>query len=160
MLRIIALPLLMFFQQGHMTMTSIEQVPGTDSLMMVVRLGNDLFLRDYQQTVNDDIGLEVLRKYRPFPTDMANNYINSKVTVHVNGRLLLGKILRLEAADGDIILNILYRLKKTPDNITVRNNILTGLFPDSENLTIIRIRNLETGIKFTREHNEATFNVR
>jgi Domain of unknown function (DUF6702) len=157
MLKILAIPVLLFFQSGHLTMTSIEQMPGTDSLKVVVRLNYELFLRDYQQTVNDDIGLELLRKYKSFPADLANNYINSKVSIYINKKLLLGKLLKMEAADGYIIMNILYRGDKKPKSLTVRNRILTGLFSDIENLTIIRIKDFETGIKFTQKHSEETF---
>jgi hypothetical protein len=160
MLKILALLMPLFFHQGHMTMTSIEHVPGTNSLNVLVRLDYDLFLRDYQQTINDDLDLDVLRSYRPFPVDLVNNYINSKVFVYINKELLNGKLLTTKVADGDITLKILYRFGKKPKSITVRNTILTGLCSDVENMTIIRMKNFETGIKFTQEHNEETFIIK
>jgi hypothetical protein len=160
MMKALALPILMLFYSGPVTMTSIDYIPGTDSLKVLVRLDYDLFLRDYQQTINDDIDLKVLRDYSPFPADMANNYINSKLVIIINKKLLIGKLLSTELTDSDISLNILYRPGKRIKNITVRNTILTGLYSDVENLTIIKINNLETGIKFTQEHNEVSFDLR
>jgi hypothetical protein len=160
MLKALFLPILMLFQTGPVTMTGIDYVTGTDSLKVTVRLDYDLFLKDYQQTVNDDIGLKVLRSYNPFPADMANNYINSKISIIINKKLLQGKLLRTEETDNDIILSILYRQDKRIKSITVRNIILTGLYSDVENLTIIKIDKLETGIKFTQENNEVTFDLR
>jgi hypothetical protein len=157
MLKILALPILMFFNSMHVTMTGIDYIPGTDSLKVFVWLDYDLFLRDYQQTIDDDLDLHVLHSYKPFPADLLNNYINSKVFIYINKKLLNGKLLNTESADGFIRLNVLYRTDKKLKSITVRNKILTGLFSDVENLTIIKINNFEKEIKFTPDHNEETF---
>lgn len=151
------MPLLICFQSGHLTMTSIDQIEGTDSIKVFVRLDYDLFLRDYQQTINDDLDLNELRSYPVFPADQINHYINSKVFIFVNKKLLSGKLLNSKIADGNISLIILYRLRNEPKSMTVRNTLLTGLFSDVKNLTLIRIKNVETGITFTQEHNEETF---
>jgi hypothetical protein len=160
MLKILVLPVLMLFQPAHLTMTSINYIPGTDSLKVLVTLNYDLFLQDYQQTIDDDLNLHVLRSYESFPADMANHYINSKVVISVNKKLLNGKLLKTNVVNGNIRMNILYRLKKKPKSITVRNTFLTGLYSDVENLTIIKINNFETGIKFTQEHNKETFDLK
>lgn len=160
MLKILIFPILIFVMPGHLTMTSIDQIRGTDSLKVVIRLDYNLFLHDYQQTINDDLDLDVLRKYKTFPSDLANNYINSKLSIYINDKLLIGKLLKMEVTDGDIILNILYRLNKKLKSITVRNTLLTGLYSDVENLTIVRLMNFEKGIKFTQEHKQETFSLK
>jgi hypothetical protein len=160
MLKALVLPILMLFQTGPVSMTGIDYIPGTDSIKVTVRLDYDLFVRDYQQTVNDDIDIKVLHGYNPFPADMANNYINSKISIIVNRKLLWGKLLKTSVTGNDIILSILYRQDKKIKRITVRNTILTGLFSDAENLTIIKIGDLETGIRLTQEHSEETFDLR
>jgi hypothetical protein len=157
MLKILAIPILLLFHPVPVSMTSIEHIPGTDSLKVLVRLNYDLFLQDYQQTINDDLDLQILRNTRPFPADLINNYINSKVFICVNKKILFGKLLNAKITDGDISLNMLYRLDIKLKRLTVRNTILTGLYSDVENLTIIRIMNFERGIKFTQEHNEESF---
>jgi hypothetical protein len=139
------------------TFTGIEYIQGTDSLKVSVRLNYELFLRDYQQTIFDDLDLEVLRSFRPFPSDLANNYINSKINIYVNKKLIIGKLLKMEENDRDVRFSILYRVEKKLRRITVRNTILNGLYSDVENLTIIRSRNYESEIKLTSEHNEKTF---
>jgi hypothetical protein len=160
MLKLLVLPLLIFFHPVHVTMTTIDHIPDTDSMKVLVRFDYDLFLRDYQQTIDDDLDLHVLRSYKPFPADLVNNYINSKIFIYINNKLLSGKLLTAEVADGGIRLNILYRIVKKPRSITVRNTILNGLCSDVENLTILKIKNLETEIKFTADHNEETYTLR
>lgn len=156
MLKILVIHILMLFQQAHVTMTSIEYVPGTDSIKVLVRIENNLFLRDYQQTINDDLDLYVLRKYKPFPPDLVNNYLNSKIYIYADKKLLTGKLLDSRETDGYISFNILYRLQRKFNSLTVRNTLLAGLFSDVENLTIVRSKNFEKGIKFTQTHNEET----
>ena len=155
MLKIFFLPVLLFLQQEqHLTMSSIEYVPGTDSLKVFVKFDYNLFLQDYQQTMNDDINLDPYRNQRPFPSDMTNNYINSKVTIYANGDLLLGKLIKIEKSEGSVNLSILYRVKKKPKILQVKNTFLTGLYSDVENLAIIKVGDLERGIKFTLQHTE------
>ncbi len=150
----------MFIQQEHVTMTTIENVPGTDSLKVLINYNFYEFLKDYQQTLNDDIDLDVFRSHKPFPADLSNNYVNSKISIYVNERLLMGKLLKMEKSGENINLFVLYRLKKGIRTLKVRNTILTGLHSNIENLTILRIGDFEKGIKFTPQHPEETFSFK
>jgi hypothetical protein len=85
----------MLFQQAPATFTGIEHIRGTDSLKVSVRLDHELFIRDYQQTIFDDLDLEVLRKMKPFPSDLANNYLNSRISIRSNKEQVIGKLLKM-----------------------------------------------------------------
>jgi hypothetical protein len=147
-------------QQVPVTFTHIEYVHGTDSLKASVSLNYELFLRDYQQTIFDDLDLEVLRSYRPFPADLANNYLNLKLSIYANKKQVIGKLLKMQSDGEDIRFSILFRVDRKPKSITVRNGILTGLYDKVENLTFVKSRNKESWIKFTHEHMEDTFSLR
>ncbi len=147
----------MLFQQVPVTFTGIEHVQGTDSLKVSVRLNYELFLLDYQQTIFDDLDLEVLRNFIPFPYDLANNFLNSKINIYANKKQVIGKLLKMEKHDGDIRFFLLYHVDKKLKSIKVRNAILTGLSTKVENLTIVRSGNYESATKFTHEHKEETF---
>jgi hypothetical protein len=149
MLKILTLPILIFLQQMPVTFTGIEYIQGTDSLKVSVRINYELFLRDYQQTIFDDLDLEVLRSFQPFPSDLANNYINSKINIYDDKKLIIGKLLKMEENDRDVRFSILYRVEKKLKSITVRNTILTGLYSNVENLIIIRSRNYESEIRLS-----------
>lgn len=142
------------------TFTGIEYIQGTDSLKVSVRINYEFFLRDYQQTIFDDLDLEVLRSFKPFPSDLANNYLNSKINILADKKLIVGKLLKTEENDADVRFSILYRVDKKLKSITVRNTILTGLYSNVENLIIIRSRNYDSEMKFTQEHNEETFFIK
>lgn len=160
MLKILVLPILILSQQAPVTFTGIDLIPDSDSLKAFVRFNYDLFLRDYQQTINDDLDLNALRTYNSFPEDLTNNYINLKLHIYLNKRLLIGKLLESKVDEDDITLILLYRMGKKPKSITVRNTILTGLFSNVENLTIIRINNVDKEIRFTSEYREETVALR
>ena len=144
---------------GHETMTSIDYVQGTDSLKVSCMMDFDDFLKDLQ-TIDDDRNLIKIFSRQPFPSDLINQYFNSKVFIYINRKLLIGKLLTVTRTDKEIILNLFYKSDKRPKRITVRNMILTGWYSDQTNLTIIRINNFEKGIKLTPDHNEETFILR
>lgn len=143
-------------QQGHVTMTSIDYVQGTDSLKVFCRMYFHDFLNDLQ-TIDDDRHLNMIVSKPPFPADLINQYFNSKVLIYINNKLLIGKLLTVNLTDNEICLNLIYKSDKKPKSVTVKNTILTGWFSDQINLTIIRINDFEKGIKMTPEHNEETF---
>ena len=159
MLKAITLAFCLFINQGHVTMTGIDYVPGTDSLKVSCTMEFKDFLKDLQ-TIDDDRNLSRLFNQQPFPSDLINQYFNSKVLIWVNGKLLTGKLLSTDLDDNDINLHLIYRVSKKPKSITVRNLILTGWYSDQTNLMIIRINNLEKGIKLTPEHNEETLIIK
>ena len=144
---------------GHVTMTSIDYIQGTDSLKVFCRMEFDDFLKDLQ-TIDDDRNLYRLFSKQPFPSDLINQYFNSKVFIYANNKLLIGKLLSANITDTEINLNLIYRSSKKPKSITVRNMILTGWYSDQTNLMIIRINNFEKGIKLTPEHNEEIFIIK
>ena len=159
MFKILVITLWLIMHPGHVTMTSIDYVQGTDSLKVSCRMEFEDFLKDLQ-TIDDDRNLRRFFNKQPFPSDLINQYFNSKVFIYVNDKLLIGKLLSAILADNDINLHLIYRQSKKPKSITVRNMILTGWHTDQVNLMIIRINNFEKGIKLTPEHNEETLIVK
>ena len=155
MLKALAVSLWLIIHPGHVTMTSIDYVQGTDSLKVFCMMEFDDFLKDLQ-TIDDDRNLYRLFSKQPFPADLINQYFNSKVFIYVNNKLLIGKLLSANITDTEINLNLIYRSGKKPKSITVRNLILTGWYSDQTNLMIIRINNFEKGIKLNPKHNEET----
>ena len=159
MFKILVITLWLIMHPGHVTMTSIDYVQGTDSLKVSCRMEFEDFLKDLQ-TIDDDRNLRRLFSKQPFPSDLINQYFNSKVFIYVNDKLLIGKLLSANLADNDINLHLIYRVSKKPKSITVRNMILTGWFSDQTNLMIISANKFEKEIKLTPEYNEETFIIK
>jgi hypothetical protein len=160
MFNILTLSLWFLFHPVHVTMTSIDHVPGTDSLKVFCRMYFDDFLHDYQ-TYDDDRDLTKIFGNQPtLPADLVNNYFNSKVFIYVNNKLLIGKLLTVNLVDNEISMNLHYRTVKKPKRITVRNMMLAGWFSDQVNMIIVRTDKFEKGIKLTPEYNEETFIIK
>jgi len=159
MLKILSFAALMLFHPVHVTFTSIDHVPGTDSLKVFCRMYFDDFLHDYQ-TYDDDRDLTKIFGNQPFPADLINIYFNSKVYIYVNNKLLTGKLLTTNLADNEINMNLHYKADKKPKKITIRNLMLTGWFSDQVNMVLVRTDKFEKGIKLTPEHNEETFIIK
>jgi hypothetical protein len=159
MFKALAISLWLIMHPGHVTMTSIDYVKGTDSLKVYCKMEFDDFLKDLQ-TIDDDRNLYRLFSKQPFPSDLINQYFNSKVFIYVNNKLLIGKLLTVNLTDNEINLNLIYKSGKKPKSITIRNMILTGWYSDQTNLMIIRINNFENGIKLTAGHTEETLIIK
>lgn len=157
MLKTLVLSLWIFFHPVHVSLTSIDHVPGTDSLKVFVRMFYDDFLLDYKLfDTNNEIVKEITVNHS-FPAELMNKYLDEKVNISINNKQLSGKLLNLTLEDNEISMNLLYRSDKKPKTISVRNEIMTGLYADQANMTMIRIKNFEEGIKLTPEQPEQTF---
>jgi hypothetical protein len=160
MTKILIISILVLFQQAPATFTGIEHIPGTDSLKVSVRLDHELFIRDYQQTIFDDLDLEVLRKMKPFPSDLANNYLNSRISIRSNKEQVIGKLLKMEENGGDIRFIMLFRVDRKVKSITVKNSILNGFSSRVENYVVFKSGNFEKTAKLTPEHQTEVFHIK
>ena len=158
MLETLFLSACLVFHPVHVTMTSIEHIPGTDSMKVFCRMYFEDFLYDYQ-TYDDDRDLTKIFGNQPFPADRVNNYFNSKVSIYVNNKLLTGKLLTMNLTDNEFSMNLLYKTDKKPKKITIRNMMLIGWFSDQKNMTIIRVNDFEEGVNLTPEKTEHTFKL-
>ena len=158
MIKALLLTVWMIANPAHVSMSSIEHVPGTDSLKVFIKMDYSLFLKDYQ-TIDDDRDLGSFSESRTFPVTFVNNYIRAKLKITVNNKELSGKLLQSDNSGSDIAFMFFYRCDRKPRSIYVRNNILMSLYTDQVNMTIIRIGNLEEGIKFTHDRPETNIRL-
>jgi hypothetical protein len=160
MLKTLALSIWFIFHPVHVTLTSIDNVRGTDSLKVFVRMYYDDFLLDYRRLDSENDSIKNISPNQLFPAGLMNSYLSEKVNIIVNNKELKGKLLSLVLADNEISVNLLYRIVKKPKVITVRNMIMTGLYTDQANMTIVRINDFEEGVKLTSEKTEKTFIIK
>jgi hypothetical protein len=158
MLKILALSVWLVSHPVHVTLTSIDHVTNTDSLKVFVRMYYDDFLLDYSLSgLKLPDGAEQFEN--SFPTDLMSDYLGKKVSININNKQLTGQLLNLTLEDNEISMNLLYRSDKKPRVITVENKIMTELYSDQANMTIIRIDSFEEGIMLTPLKTEETFEL-
>jgi hypothetical protein len=160
MVNILAFSILLFLHPVHVTLTSIDQVRGNDSLKVFVKMYYDDFLLDYKLFDSSNETVKTLTVNELIPAALMNNYISEKVTIIVNNKELKGKLLNLDLADNEVKVNLFYRSVRKPKIITVKNYIMTELYADQSNMIIVRVNDFEEGIKLTQETKEQTFNLK
>jgi hypothetical protein len=153
MLKILIIPILLTFHPVHVTLTSIDQVQGTDSMKVFFRMYYDDFLRDYK-LYDPGCNLEKLSENESFPTDLIVRYFNDKVHIYVNNKLLAGKVMNMKIQDNEIFLNLLFRSDKDARKIKIRNQILIGLYSDQTNMIFISVNKNEQAMRLTPEHDK------
>ncbi len=156
MIKILILPIFLAFHPVHVTLTTIEQVQGTDSMKVFIRMYYDDFLRDYR-LYDPDCDLEKISLNQSFSTALANNYVSEKIHVYINNKLLIGKVVTLTILDNEIFLNLIYKSEKNPKKIRIRNQVLTGLYTDQTNMVFININKNEEAMRLTPEHDKESW---
>jgi hypothetical protein len=161
MVKILALAISVLFHPVHVSLTSIDYVPDTDSVKVFVRMYYDDFLLDYKM-FDKNADLKYLSDSKSFPAEMMGKYLSEKVIILADNKQLEGKLLNLVlvARDNEISANLYFRTVVRPESIAVRNGIMTGLYDDQANMTIIRAGSFEEGVKLTPEKAEQIFIIR
>ena len=147
------------FHPVHVTLTSVDYAPKDGGLKVFIKMYSDDFLLDAQQ--NDDAFLKDEKKSK----EIIENYINQKLIIKSNNKPLKGKIEsfelinNLEVFENEIKVYMEYKISKKPQELLVRNLIMTELYNDQSNLIIIKIDNFEEGFKFSSEITEQVFKI-
>ena len=160
MLKTLILSIGLLFHPVHVSLTSIDHVHGTDSLKVFVKMFYDDFLLDYKLFDSENESVKKMTAAQLFPAELMNKYLDKKVNISVNNKQLRGKLLNLTLEDNEISMNLVYKSDKKPKTISVRNMIMTGLYNDQANMTLIRVDDFEEGIKLTPDQTEQTFNLK
>ena len=151
MLRILILPLLLVFHPVHVTVTTISQAQGNDSMKVFFRMYYDDFLRDYK-SFDPDFNIENLSGGKPVTDEMINKYFNNRVKIYVNNKLLAGKLVTASNDSYEIFMNLLYKSEKNPRKFMIKHQVLTGLYSDQTNMIFISIIKNEAAMRLTPEH--------
>jgi hypothetical protein len=138
------------------TLTTLDQVQGTDTMKVFFRMYYDDFLTDYSSyDVKSD--LRKIPHTESFPSEMAGRYFNDKVQISINNKLIPGQIVALSIQENEIFLNLVYKSFKTPKKIRIRNRILTDLYNDQINMIFLKILKNETAFRLTPDNDKDTF---
>jgi hypothetical protein len=124
-----------------------------------------LFIKVYTDDLENDCRLmtedpELLLYHNGFTpdADILKRYFDEKIIIEVDGDLLRGIIGEVSSDAEEVRVAIEYDYSGEAKSISVENRIMTDLFPDQANLLIIRIGDLEEGIKFTPEYTKYIIN--
>ena len=148
MLRVLLIYAILYFHPVHVTLITINQADGSDTLNMFFRMYYDDFLRDYKlfdpefEAVKDSDTTGINR-------GMIDKYFSNRVQVYINHKLMAGTITTVSIDSYEIRLDLIYSSEKKPRIFAIRNKILTTLYSDQANMVYLKINNYEDAIKLT-----------
>jgi len=149
MLNILILNAWLIFHPLHVTLTSIDQAPGSDSLKVFFRMYYDDFLRDYK-LYDPGFTFENAPGNKSIPPDKVLAYFNKRIQIYINHKRLSGKLLSVDIPDNyEICLNLIYKSESNPANFKIRNQILAKFHPDQKNMIFCSIDKNEFAIELT-----------
>lgn len=159
MFKIFLISILFSFHPVHVSITSIDYSPESDSYKVFVRMYFDDFLLDCKLC-----GISVMEK--DFLADNSSSrealekYIGEKIVIKVNADKLSGKLFDMNLEANELSMNLEYSSGKNPKTIVFTNLIMTKLHNDQLNMVILKVNDFEEGIKLTAEMTERTFKIK
>lgn len=158
MLKLLIPALWMMMHPVHVSLLSVDYQPASESFRVFVRVYTDDFLLDSERFAGmDPVNLPV---DRPEIRELIREYLAENIQIAINNRKLSGVIDSLGSSELEVSAGLVYFSGMKARNITVRNSIMTRLYDDQANMTIIRIGDFEKGVKLTPEQPEVTFNLK
>ncbi len=150
MLKILVLNILLAFHPVHVTLTSIDQLQGNDTLKVFFRMYYDDFLRDYK-LFNLESGFRETNEVKKISDERLNDYFNDRVRIQVNRQLLPGKLISVSNDGYEICLSLVYKSDKNAIKFKIKNSVLTKIYSDQANMIYININKYQDAIKLTQK---------
>ena len=143
----------------HVSLTTITQDQGSDTLKVFFRMYYDDFLKDYK-LLDPDFNSGGNNDTIIIPDNQIAQYYNNRVQIFINRKQLEGKLEKISDESYEIHLNMFYLSDKKPRNFRIRSRILTGVYSDQSNMIYININGYEDAMKLTVDHIEEDRSLR
>jgi hypothetical protein len=159
MLRNLVVSVWFLMHPVHVTLTSIDFLPEKAGYNVFVRMYFDDFLTDTRLNGSilkdaDFTGGTAAAK------EEIERYMNGKLQLKVNDKILSGKLTDSQVAENEISMNFEYIGGRKPAVITVKNMIMTDLYADMSNMVIVKVNDYEEGVKLTSDITEQIFKIK
>lgn len=158
MVKLLFFTLWMAAHPVHVSLLSIDYAPDKGVFNVFLRIYFDDFLLDSEITGDDQKNLN-FSEINTFTKAVVSNYVNEKLKIIINNRLISAELQNMDLQDNELRMNLVLSTVKKVNTITVKNLIMTSLYTDQANMTIVRVNDFEQGIKLTAEDTEKTFKI-
>jgi hypothetical protein len=142
----------------HVSLLSIDYAPDKELFNVFLRIYYDDFLLDSGMSPEEQKYLNFSVKDQ-FTREALGNYINDRLRIAVNNRQMSAKIEEMDLSDNELRMNLVLNSVKKVNTITVKNLIMTSLYTDQSNMTIVRVNSFEEGVRLTAAETEKTFKI-
>jgi hypothetical protein len=158
MVRFLFFSLWLVVHPVHVSLLSIDYVPDKEIFNMFLRVYFDDFLLDSGIKTEDQKNLN-FSDCNLFTKEVIRNYVNDKIRILVNNRNISAELENVDLSDNELRMNLFFNSIKKVNSITVKNLIMTSVYNDQANMTIIKVNEFEEGVKLTAEETEKTFEI-
>jgi len=159
MLKTLVFSILLLVHPVHVSLMSVEYSEKQDVLNVFLKVFSDDFLLDYKLFSGDTSEID-LNRDSVAAQIVILKYLNEKVQILADGKMLEIKIMNFELSEDEIKIDMVFRNIRRSKSYTVRNRIMTDLHKDQSNLLIFRFGDYEEGIKLTPEKTEFNFRLK
>lgn len=149
--------LLLAFHPVHVSLSSLEYDEKENLFRLFVKVYSDDLEGDCRLMTGDP-GLLLYENASGPDKKLIQDYINGKIEVEINNKVLKGEITAIDYSDEEVRINATYKFKGKARSIRILNKVMTDLFSDQANLFVVRIGEWEEGVKFTPENTEIIIN--
>jgi hypothetical protein len=142
--------LLILMHPLHVTLTSIDQEPGSDTLKVFFRMYYDDFMVDYR-LFDQDFSASETQGDTGISDEMLNDYFNDRVRIYINNKLIKGKLTDVSKDDFELCLTLMYKSDNKPGKFKITHEVLTKVYDDQANMIYININGYQQALKLTPE---------
>lgn len=140
-----------FFHPVHVSMSSMEYVPGDKGYKITVRMYSDDLLLDLVNMY--EIPEEhVTGGIYCGPDTIYQDYINERLMFVIDGQKYRAQLKDSEKLEIETIMRLFIECDKEINTIDINNTILKGVYPDQVNLFIFKDDINEMALRFTTEY--------
>jgi hypothetical protein len=156
MVRILFFSFWMFLHPVHVSLLSIDYSPDKELINVFLRVYFDDFLLDSGIKGEEQKNLN-FSDCNSYTKEVIGKYVNDRIRITVDNRHVSAELGSIVLSDNELRMNLLFNSIRKVNTITVRNLIMTSLYNDQANMTIVKVNDFEEGIKFTPDETEKTF---
>lgn len=156
MVRFLIFPFLLAMHPVHVSLLSIDFSAEREVFDMFVKVYFDDFLIDAGIDSNSQNMLK-FSDADQYTKKIVTGYINDKIKIVINDKQIPARFENVNLSDNELRINLLLNFVGDVKTIMVKNLIMTSIYSDQANMTIVKVNDFEEGIKFTPEETEKTF---
>jgi hypothetical protein len=158
MVKILFFSLWLALHPVHVSLLSIDYSPDKELFNVFLKVYFDDFLLDSGIKKEEQKNLNFSNS-NSYTKEVIGNYVNNKISIIVNNRHISAELGAMELSDNELRLNLLLNSVKRVSTITVKNHVMTSLYNDQANMTIVKVNDFEQGVRFTADETEMTFKI-
>jgi hypothetical protein len=134
----------------HVSVADVEFVANKQEIQVIVRIFTDDLEREIRQEINKP-KIDILIPGEGLTSDgLFKDYLNKHLQFNVNGKDAAYKYLGHEVDAGSVICYLLIEKVKKLESLTIKNDILLGIYDDQVNLVHVSIDDDIQTMKFVR----------